>query len=243
MSENNNFDEVNLNKMGSTGQATASNSGNAGQSSHANGNAAPPSPPESNSSVDHSPNTRQHNIPVTRENSKATDTTPSTATSVTNSAQHSPNSDASRFVVSPNPFKQPISVIIDHAGNQHVAYSPAIGPTTPIPGSTTATGNNVNHHSPPPIYTSFYPPGAYMAHQVPPAYDIAGGPQPTYIIDACRLNGAPAYVIRGDQTHPVYIISAYNEFARRRRALAFLSFFLLLFPIIIFLIIMLPTIR
>ncbi|KAI1719005.1 hypothetical protein DdX_06122 [Ditylenchus destructor] len=240
MSENNNFDEVNLSKMGSTEQATASNSGNAGQSNRANGmpNAVPP--PESNS-VD--PNARHHNIPVTRESSKATDTTPSTATSVTNSAQHSPNSDASRFVVSPNPFKQPISVIIDHAGNQHVAYSPAIGPTTPVPGSTTGTGNNVNHHSPPPIYTAFYPPGAYTAHQVPPAYDIAGGQQPTYIIDACRLNGAPAYVIRGDQTHPVYIISAYNEFARRRRALAFLSFFLLLFPIIIFLIIMLPTMR
>lgn len=118
--------------------------------------------------------------------------------------------------------------------------------------------------SPPPIYTTVYPPGIYSAAppgHVPPAYMPPPTivhhqiPQsgPAYIIDASALHGMPAAAVLIRQSNaesaqavaPVLVITEdpYSEYARRRRAVAILTFMLCFFPMVFFLLVLLSTIR
>lgn len=152
-----------------------------------------------------------------------------------------------------NKVSVPAATVKEPCMNGTISHGNVQQQQTPMP--PTATG-----HSPPPIYTTVYPPGMYSAlapGQVPPAYmppPQIHPPASTYIIDASTLSGMPggAVLIRSSNHHqpaqavaPVLIITedAYSEYARRRRALAILAFMLCFFPMIFFLLMLLSTMR
>ncbi|KAH7724998.1 hypothetical protein AAVH_07590 [Aphelenchoides avenae] len=97
----------------------------------------------------------------------------------------------------------------------------------------TATAADNEASPPPPVYTAAYPPGTYPAAPFQ-LYGRAPRHGTAYVIETGAHPGC--YYVHGDRSTPVYFISS-HEINRRRRLIAGLSFVLLAFPIILFLII------
>nr|CAD2195671.1 unnamed protein product [Meloidogyne enterolobii]CAD2204647.1 unnamed protein product [Meloidogyne enterolobii] len=134
------------------------------------------------------------------------------------------------------PNELPMLPIAPNAGNE-------------VPPSPLPSDQQPKQHSPPPNYTSVYPPLSQPTGQLPPSCfaGTQGGsvytPKATYYIDGNV--GGPAIIISQGESKiatPVFLFAPDpygEEYLRRRRALSFLSCTLILLPLFTLLLIIL----